>query len=139
MILVSRADACRNVAMPVPRFYSGWHESVAAGWARFEIPVGSPGDRGYIDVPNAAGTALDSSGVPSPTSLFGVGDEAVTNAANGLEVAWAAWIVLEIPTEPHDEVVDGARVGVLPHAPHLLEDGLPRHRLALMLDQITEQ
>ena len=47
-------------------------------------------------------------------------------------------IVLNIPPQPHDEIVDGARVRVLVQAPHLLEHLLSRHRLAFMLDQISK-
>src|SRR5439155_3935647 len=71
--------------------------------------------------------------------LVRVGHEAVTHAADRLEVAWASRLVFEIPPQPDDEVVDRARVGVLAYAPHLLEDRLARHGPAFVLHEIAEQ
>src|SRR5713101_5298530 len=71
--------------------------------------------------------------------LVRVGHEAVAHAADRLEVAWARRLVFEIPPQPHDEVVDRARVGVLAYAPHLLENRLARHGPAFVLHEIAEQ
>ena len=47
--------------------------------------------------------------------------------------------VLDVAPQPGHEVVDGPGVGVLPHAPHLFEEGPPRNRLARVLDQMAQQ
>src|SRR5436305_2491673 len=48
-------------------------------------------------------------------------------------------IVLDIGPEPHDEIVDGARVGVLVQAPHFLQHRLPRDRTALVPDEMPQE
>src|ERR1700736_1288476 len=54
-------------------------------------------------------------------------------------MAWVGRLVLEITPQAHDEIVDRARVGVLPYTPDLLEDHLARHGPAFVLDEKTEQ
>ena len=45
-------------------------------------------------------------------------------------------LVLDVLAQPHDEVVDGARVGVLVQAPDLFEQGLARDDLARAADEV---
>jgi hypothetical protein len=56
--------------------------------------------------------------------LFGIGDEAVAYTTHRLKVARSARVVFEVPTQADDEVVDRARVGIVAHAPHLLQNRL---------------
>src|ERR1044071_3019288 len=67
------------------------------------------------------------------------GDEAVADAADGEEVARARGLVLDVLAQTHDEVVDGARVGVVPQAPDLFEQGLARDDLARAADEGAQQ
>jgi hypothetical protein len=48
--------------------------------------------------------------------------ESVADAANRQQVTRRASAILEIPPQPDDEVVDGARIGVLVQSPDVLED-----------------
>ena len=43
-----------------------------------------------------------------------------------------AGFLLDVPPQPHDEVVDRARVGIFVHAPDVFEHRLARHRLAFV-------
>ena len=65
--------------------------------------------------------------------------ELVADAANGEQQLRLRRIVLQVAAQPDDEVVDGARVGVLVQVPHVLEDRLARHRLAGVLQQVAQQ
>ena len=47
-------------------------------------------------------------------------------------------IIFDIAPQPHNEIVDGARIGVFVQAPDIFKHGLPRHRRAFVLDQVTE-
>ena len=47
-------------------------------------------------------------------------------------------IVLDVAPQPHDEVVDGAGVGVLAQSPDLLQHVFARDGFALVLDQVTQ-
>src|SRR5215212_7847031 len=66
-------------------------------------------------------------------SLTGIRDEAVTDAPHRLQVSRARRLVLEIPPQPDNEVVDGAGVGVLVNVPDVLENRLARNGTAFML------
>src|ERR1700733_5895696 len=65
--------------------------------------------------------------------------EAIADAAHRPEKDRICRIVLDITAQPHDEVVDGARVGVLAHAPHLLQQLLARNTAPLMPHQVAQQ
>src|SRR3984885_1019994 len=65
--------------------------------------------------------------------------EAIADAAHCSEKDWIGRIVLDITAQAHDEVVDGARVRVLAHAPHLLQQLLARNAAPLMPHQVAQQ
>src|ERR1700755_273040 len=65
--------------------------------------------------------------------------KAIADTAYGLEKDRIGGIDLDIAAQAHDEVVDGARVRVFAHAPHLLEQFLARDAASLMTHKITEQ
>ena len=47
-------------------------------------------------------------------------------------------IVFDITPETHDEIIDGARIGVFVQAPHFIEHALAGNRLSFVLDQIFQ-
>ena len=70
---------------------------------------------------------------------FGVRDELVADAADGQQVARACGFLLDVLPQARDEVIDGARVGVLAQVPHVFEHALARHGLAFVLHEIAQQ
>ena len=74
-------------------------------------------------------------GTPDSDSASGSAHEPVADAAHGQQVPRLRRLLLDVAPQPDDEVVDGARVGVLVHAPDVLEHRLARHRLAFVRDR----
>src|SRR5260370_10291800 len=68
-----------------------------------------------------------------------IGLESIPHAANGGQMARVRGLFLDISPQAHDEVVDGARIGVLPPSPNIFEHGFAGHSLALVPDQIPQQ
>src|SRR5436190_10462064 len=68
-----------------------------------------------------------------------VGHEAITDAAYRQEVTRRGRIILDVAPQTHDEVVDGARVGVFVHTPHVLENGFAGDRPPAVLHEVAEQ
>jgi hypothetical protein len=63
----------------------------------------------------------------------------VADAAHGEQQCRPAGIVFHVAAETHDEVVDGARVGVFAERPDVFENRLARDRLAGVSDQVGQQ
>src|SRR5579872_558625 len=55
---------------------------------------------------------------------FGVRKEAIADAADGLQVLRGGRIFFEVTAQAHDEVVDGAGVGIFAHMPDLIQQFL---------------
>src|SRR6185436_6828501 len=55
-----------------------------------------------------------------------VRNELVADTPDREQMSRTARFLLDVPAQPHDEVVDGARVGIFAHAPDVLEHGLAR-------------
>src|SRR5690348_16657668 len=66
-------------------------------------------------------------------------DEAVADASHREHVTGLGGLGLDVLAQPDDEVVDGARVGVLAEAPDVLEHRLAGYRTPLVVDEIAEQ
>ncbi len=47
-------------------------------------------------------------------------------------------VVFDVAAQAHDEIIDGARIGIFMQAPDFLEHGLARDRFAFVLDQIPQ-
>src|ERR1700733_10595433 len=74
---------------------------------------------------NQVNRAMSLTPNPQPQELrLGRSDKPVTNAPHGLQMARMRGIVLNIAAQAHDEVVDGAGVGVLVQAPNVGQQGL---------------
>jgi len=48
-------------------------------------------------------------------------------------------LLLDIPPQPDNKVIDSASIGVFAHTPDLFEHGFPRNRLPLMLNEKPQQ
>src|SRR5580704_5603741 len=70
-------------------------------------------------------------GAENPLILFWVGEKAVSDAANGEEVARARGIGFDVAPEPDHEIVDGASVGVFVQAPDFFENFFARDYTAI--------
>ncbi len=68
-------------------------------------------------------------------SSFRRSHEAVSDAAHCHQMAGMRGIVFDITPQAHDEVVDGARVGVFAQAPHFLQHALAGDGFAFVIDQ----
>src|SRR5579883_560121 len=69
----------------------------------------------------------------------GLRNEPVTHAADGEQVPRMGGVVFDVPAQPHDEIIDGAGVGVLVQAPDLFEHVLTGNRAALVPDQVPQE
>ena len=65
--------------------------------------------------------------------------EAVADATDGDKMLGGGRVVFDVATEAHDEVVDGACVGVFVDAPDLFEDLFAGDDLAFALGEVTEE
>src|SRR5262249_51843453 len=72
-------------------------------------------------------------------SILRLGLETIPYAANGAQVTRLRWLLLNVAAQPDDEVIDGARIGILPHAPNLLQHGFPRNSLAFVANQVAKE
>jgi len=71
--------------------------------------------------------------------LVRVGDEAVTDAADGEEVDGLGGVGFEVAAEADDEVVDGAGVGIFFDVPDVFEEFFAGNDLAGMVEEIAEE
>ena len=71
------------------------------------------------------------SGYRTVSKFRAVGRSGSRRRARSAETSARAGAVLDVPPQPHDEVVDGAGVDAFVQPPHLLQDRAPGDRLAL--------
>src|SRR4029453_18576435 len=71
--------------------------------------------------------------------LVRVSHESIADPADGLQVAGTGGVVPAITSKTHDEVVDGAGIGIVPDAPPSFQNFLAWHRTALMLHEVAQQ
>ena len=48
-------------------------------------------------------------------------------------------LLLDVPPQANDEIIDGARVGILVEIPDIFEDRFSRNGMPDILDQVAEQ
>ena len=70
---------------------------------------------------------------------YGLGEEAVADAADGEEVAGGGGVVFEVAAKADDEVVDGAGVGVFMHAPDFFEEVFAGDDLVGAVGEVAEE
>ena len=69
----------------------------------------------------------------------GLGDKAVAHAAHSEKMARLGRIFFDVFAQAHDEIVDGARVGVFGKPPDVFENGFARDVAAFVVNQVTKQ
>ena len=69
----------------------------------------------------------------------GLGDKAVAHAANRQKMARLCRIFFDVLAQAHDEIVDGACVGVFGKPPDIFQNGFARDVAPFVVDQVTQQ
>lgn len=90
-------------------------------------------DRSYI--PHGSFYSLILRGI----FLSGIGDEAITDSANGKQIAWLRGLGLDIAPEPDDKIVDGSRIRVFVQVPDFLQQLLARDGFPVVLNEAAKQ
>src|SRR5262249_32284168 len=67
------------------------------------------------------------------------GYETVAYSAPRQQMPGALRIVFDVPPQPHDEVVDGPRIGVFMQTPDLFQHAPARDGLAFEADQVAQE
>src|SRR5258705_12560118 len=65
--------------------------------------------------------------------------ESIANPSYRQKMFRLGGIVFNILPQTYDEVIDGPRVGILVEPPHIFKNCLPRHNIAFMLNEVTQQ
>src|SRR5271165_3756030 len=68
-----------------------------------------------------------------------LGEKSVADSSHGQKMLRLRRVLLNIFTQAHDEVIDGAGVGVFVQAPDILENRLARHDAAVVADEMPKQ
>src|SRR3954453_11160077 len=66
-------------------------------------------------------------------------DKAVSHASNCSEMLRSRWVFLDVPSQPHDKIIDRSRVGVFVQIPDFLEYLLSGNSLSRMSNEVSQQ
>src|ERR1035441_8958655 len=67
------------------------------------------------------------------------GQEAIPHSAYGQQVLGMRRVLLDVFTQSHNKIIDGARVGIFVQTPNLFENRLPRDNLAAVANKMPQQ
>ena len=67
------------------------------------------------------------------------GQEAIPHSAYGQQVLGMRRVLLDVFTQSHNKIIDGARVGIFVQTTNLFENRLPRDNLAAVANEMPQQ